>query len=112
MPIYLLVCDDCYNEIDYYSSIDERDNYQEQCCGKRMRRSMTSFSNVIIFRGSGWPIKTGKIDKWVNFVEQTCSEPACASEINEGLDMIKERKKLKEEQRVSYGKHKLGKGKI
>ena len=107
MPDYLLECKSCHYKIIFTASVDHRDSFKEECCGQRMRRIIAPIA-AIIFKGGGWVGKDIKIDKWVNHVEEVCSEPACPSEIKEGQAMIAERQKIKDQQRISRGTHKLG----
>lgn len=42
MPVYVVECPECGQTEDYYSTVDERNNYKLMHCDKRMKRIITA----------------------------------------------------------------------
>ena len=95
MPTYNFQCDKCegmYEETFY--GYEERGAFDCKC-GGILKRTMKGCIPGLKFVGKGWNDKDRKIDEHMDWVGQVMAEPVCASEIDEGKDMLREREQEK-----------------
>jgi len=95
MPTYRFQCDSCegyYEEV--FHGYEERGPFECKCGGS-LERTMKGCIPGLKFVGKGWNDKDRKIDEHMDWVGQVMAEPVCASEIDEGKDMLREREQEK-----------------
>jgi predicted nucleic acid-binding Zn ribbon protein len=92
---YHYYCQECNALLEGWRAhcVSEEEDVPEECphCKGDAFRTMRGIVPGLQFKGAGWPDKDRKIDKHMQWVEQVQSEPVCASEMDEGKHMLRER---------------------
>jgi len=105
--LYSFVCEQCDKEFSLDLPVRKR-NDKRICPNCKSSSIHRLFCSSVHYKGRGWATTESRLDKEDQKIEEILEEPIDPKEVEMGKEIIKERQKVKLEQRRTYGKDKLG----